>query len=81
MLPTYQGLGVGRLLAARGLAFAQAQSWPVLMIESDPNAQGFYERLGACQVGEVAAPVCGVERYLPLLQLLVNLQSGVNDAR
>ena len=36
-----------------------------------PDAQPFYERLGATQVGELAAPVAGEERVLPVLRLVI----------
>ena len=38
-------------------------------IESDPNAQGFYERMGATKVGEVAGEANGQPRILPLLTI------------
>ena len=40
-------------------------------ITSDPNAEGFYRRLGARRVGRVYAPVGGAPRYLPRLTLEV----------
>ncbi len=34
-----------------------------------PHAQPFYERMGAIKVGDVDAPVAGVQRSLPVLRL------------
>jgi hypothetical protein len=39
-------------------------------ISSDPNAAGFYKRMGATQIGEVDAPVDGQPaRKLPRLKI------------
>lgn len=69
--PGSQGLGLGRMLVDRAREVAIQEQWTSLRIVSDPFAQPFYERLGAVQVGEVAAPVAGTERTLPLLRLEV----------
>jgi predicted N-acetyltransferase YhbS len=66
-----QDLGVGRQLVKQALKVAKKHGWRSLRIVSDPNAQRFYEGLGAAQVGEVAAPVCGTDRVLPVLRLSV----------
>jgi hypothetical protein len=34
-------------------------------ISSDPNAAGFYKRMGATQIGEVDSPIDGQDRKLP----------------
>jgi hypothetical protein len=38
-------------------------------ISSDPNAAGFYKRMGATQIGEVDSPVDGQPRKLPRLKI------------
>jgi len=43
----------------------------VLEIESDPNAQGFYERMGAKKAGEVVGEVDSQPRVLPLLEVKI----------
>ena len=43
----------------------------VLEIESDPNAQGFYERMGAKKVGEAVGELDGQARVLPILELIL----------
>ena len=40
-------------------------------IESDPNAQGFYERMGAKVVGEHVGEVEGQPRILPVLEVIL----------
>jgi GNAT superfamily N-acetyltransferase len=69
--PGSQGLGLGRTLVDRAREVAQQAQWTSLRIVSDPFAQPFYERLGAVQVGTIAAPVAGIERTLPVLRLEV----------
>lgn len=66
--PPWHGRGVGRRLfehAARAVSEAGGAG---LLIESDPHAAGFYQRLGARVVGSVPAPVAGEPaRRLPVL--------------
>ncbi len=69
--PEHSGLGIGRKLVQRAVGIAASRGWRALRIESDPNARPFYEHLGAVQVGEVKAPVCGTDRSLPVLRLKV----------
>ena len=73
--PEHQGSGVGRKLMNHALATAAARGWTALRIESDPHAVAFYQRFGAELVGEVAAPVCGVDRVLPVLRLKVRARA------
>jgi GNAT superfamily N-acetyltransferase len=71
LAPSAIGHGLGRLLfehaaqAARGLGAAE------MLIEADPNAEGFYLRMGAHRVGEIVSRVTGVERVVPLLRYAV----------
>lgn len=76
--PEFQGLGVGRQLVKQALEIAKSRGWRSLRIVSDPNAQRFYEVLGVAQVGDVAAPVDGTDRVLPVLRLSLqrNAHSG-----
>jgi len=73
--PESQGLGVGRQLVKQALEVAKSRGWLSLRIVSDPNVQRFYESLGAAQVGEVAAPVGGTDRVLPVLRLSLQRDS------
>ncbi len=41
----------------------------VLKVESDPNAVGFYEKMGARRVGEHHTEVDGQPRQLPVLEV------------
>jgi ribosomal protein S18 acetylase RimI-like enzyme len=69
--PEHQGRGVGRTLMERAVARAGELGQASIRIESDPNARGFYERLGAIPEGKVEAPVAGQSRWLPVLRLFL----------
>ena len=76
--PRAMGSGLGRSLfdhAVRHIRWAHNESGrplPVtLRIESDPNAVGFYERMGARRLGMVRADVAGERRALPYLEYAV----------
>jgi GNAT superfamily N-acetyltransferase len=70
--PSAVGRGVGSVLVRHLLNYARAHGQSVLRIDSDPNAEVFYRRLGARRVGEVAAPIEGhPSRTRPQLMLSV----------
>ena len=51
VLPDWMGRGVGRSLFNHALERTRELGFRQLEIESDPNAEGFYRRLGARRVG------------------------------
>ena len=51
VLPEAMGRGVGRSLFRHALERARILGFRELEIESDPNAEGFYRRIGAHRVG------------------------------
>ena len=69
--PRAHGLGMGRALVRRALAIAgRRRPGSVVRVESDPNAAGFYRKLGARNVGSVPAPMDGdPARTLPIFAL------------
>ena len=69
VLPDYMGKGIGAELFRHMLSRCKELEIHILEIESDPNAQGFYERMGAHKVGEVRGKVDGQTRILPLLEI------------
>jgi GNAT superfamily N-acetyltransferase len=69
VLPEYMGKGIGADLFRRMLLRCKELGARALEIESDPNAQGFYERMGAIKVGEVISEVDDQPRILPLLEI------------
>lgn len=71
--PSSQGHGVGRRLVEHVLAEARAIHPGIVELLSDPNATGFYERLGARRAGSVAAPMEGApDRELPRYEFNVS---------
>lgn len=69
--PGRHGRGCGRTLFATALTEAQRRGVSELWIVADPQAEGFYRRLGARRVGTERGEVCGVARELPLLVVAV----------
>jgi ribosomal protein S18 acetylase RimI-like enzyme len=69
--PRAHGLGAGRALVKRALAIAaRRRPGSVVRVESDPNAAGFYRRLGGREIGSVPAPMDGdPARTLPVFEL------------
>jgi ribosomal protein S18 acetylase RimI-like enzyme len=67
--PAHMGAGVGRLLVTHLVKRLRAMGVTRLHIASDPNAEGFYRKMGARRVGEVPSRPAG--RRLPLLLLPV----------
>jgi N-acetylglutamate synthase-like GNAT family acetyltransferase len=66
--PDAIGSGVGRRLWTHAVESATAGGFRSLHIEADPNAEGFYLRMGAERVGETpSTAIAG--RMLPLLKI------------
>ena len=67
VLPDAMAQGVGQSLFNHALTRAAALGFKSLEIESDPNAEGFYKRMGAHRVGASIKEIEGERRELPLL--------------
>jgi len=65
--PDYIGAGVGKEMFSHALNVAASLNASSIEIKSDPNAEGFYKRMGARRIGEVASEIEGQPRILPLL--------------
>jgi len=65
--PEYMQRGIGGQLLKHAIYFCEQQTVTTLRIESDPNAQGFYEKFGAKHIGEVQS--IPSHRRLPLLMI------------
>jgi len=66
--PANHRQGIGRLLMNRVVDEAQTLGYAAIIIQSDPFAAPFYQRLGAKQIGErESGSIPG--RYLPLFEL------------
>jgi GNAT superfamily N-acetyltransferase len=68
--PSHIGTGIGRRLFAHATEHLRAAGVRTVRIESDPNAEGFYLKMGARRVGEVPSTPAG--RTLPLLVLTLS---------
>src|SRR4051812_36609225 len=67
ILPAAMGRGIGRALFKHAAMQARRLGFDSIQIEADPNAAGFYERMGGFRVGTASSEVCGEARKLPLL--------------
>ena len=65
--PSSFGAGVGRALFMHAVDRGRQMGAAMLELESDPHAEGFYQRMGAVTVGEVTYEMEGQLRSLPLL--------------
>ncbi|MBI4748654.1 MAG: GNAT family N-acetyltransferase [Acidobacteria bacterium] len=71
--PESIGTGIGRQLFEHAVKTARAAGIPSLLIDADPFAAPFYERMGARHVGTIPAPVPEQpERTLPRLRIGVS---------
>ena len=69
VLPGFMGQGIGKQLFHHALERSRALGESVLKIEADPNAQSFYEKMGARKVGESHSQVDGQPRILPIMEI------------
>jgi GNAT superfamily N-acetyltransferase len=67
--PEHIGTGVGRKLFAHAVDKAISLNAKSIDIESDPNAEEFYKRMGAKRIGENVTQVEETKRILPRLRV------------
>ena len=67
--PKQMGKGVGRALFEHAKARAQQLGFRMMELSADPNAEGFYKRMGAIRIGEIPADMFGEPRYLPRMRI------------
>ncbi|MBC5823707.1 MAG: GNAT family N-acetyltransferase [Candidatus Eremiobacteraeota bacterium] len=72
--PDYVRRGLGTLLWSHALTTAGLEAYPHFFIESDPNAEAFYLRLGCKRVGDIISADSG--RVLPLLRYELASDAG-----
>jgi GNAT superfamily N-acetyltransferase len=65
--PEHLGTGVGKGLFFHAMQIAAGDNISEVEISSDPNAEGFYQRMGARRIGEVSSEIDGQTRLLPRL--------------
>jgi GNAT superfamily N-acetyltransferase len=69
VLPEHMGQGIGRSLFQHALERCKMLGVSTLKIESDPNAERFYERMGAHKVSEHKTEIQGEPRVLPVMEI------------
>jgi GNAT superfamily N-acetyltransferase len=74
--PEQIGTGVGRALFMHVKERAANLKLRALEISADPNAEGFYELMGATRIGEVRSEIEGKPRVLP--RMIVHVGSAFN---
>jgi N-acetylglutamate synthase-like GNAT family acetyltransferase len=67
--PDLIGTGVGKELFLAAMQKAAELKLSAVEISSDPNAEGFYQKMGAYRVGETTSELDGEPRILPRLSI------------
>lgn len=67
--PDYIGSGVGKELFLDAMDRSTAMNVRRIEITADPNAAGFYERMGATRTGDVVSEIDGEPRILPRMTI------------
>ncbi len=65
--PEHIGTGVGKALFIHAMQRAAGRNVSEVEILSDPNAEGFYRKMGAHRIGETVSEIEGQPRALPRL--------------
>lgn len=69
VLPEFIGKGVGKALFLHAVERSRQRGYTVLQLEADPNAAGFYERMGMHKIGEHQYELEGQPRSLPIMEM------------
>ena len=72
LFPTYIGKGLGKRLLQQSLTKAFVSGKPII-VDSDPNAEGFYANFGFITFEQVASYPPG--RFLPRMRILPTLDA------
>ena len=67
--PVYIGNGIGKDLFLDAMERATKMNVSEVELSADPNAAGFYERMGATRIGEVDSEIDGKPRKLPRMKV------------
>lgn len=71
LLPEFIGRGIGKELFLHAVERSRQCDGSILKIEADPNAEAFYEKMGARRVGEHHSEVDGHPRILPIMEIKI----------
>jgi GNAT superfamily N-acetyltransferase len=67
--PQYIGTGIGKELFLDAMNRAATFNVNEVQFTADPNAAGFYERMGAKKIGEANSTIDGQARKLPRMKI------------
>jgi ribosomal protein S18 acetylase RimI-like enzyme len=67
--PEVIGKGVGKRLFLHAAALSRQRGYKALQLEADPNAVGFYEKMGMVQIGERHSEIENEPRILPIMEM------------
>jgi N-acetylglutamate synthase-like GNAT family acetyltransferase len=77
MRPEHMSSGIGRALFEHAKRRAEERGAQVLELSADPNAEGFYARMGAKRIGTIPAGMTGEEsRVLPRMSMNLTSQTA-----
>jgi ribosomal protein S18 acetylase RimI-like enzyme len=69
VLPEFIGKGVGKALFLHAVERSRQHGYEILQLEADPNAAGFYEKMGMHKVSEHHYEMEGQPRSLPIMAM------------
>ncbi len=69
VLPEHMGQGVGKQLFLHAISRSIELGYKILQLEADPNAAGFYEKMGMHKIGERYSEIEGQPRRLPIMEM------------
>ena len=69
VMPELIGSGIGRQLFLHALQLSHSRGYKILQLEADPNAAGFYEKMGMHKIAERSYELEGRPRILPLMEM------------
>lgn len=67
--PEHIGTGIGKELFLDAMERAAQMNISEVELSADPNAAGFYERMGAEKIGEVDSSMDGQTRVIPRMKI------------
>jgi ribosomal protein S18 acetylase RimI-like enzyme len=71
VLPAYIGKGVGKALFLHAVERSRQRGYQALRLEADPNAVGFYEKMGMYKISERKYELEGQLRILPTMERML----------
>lgn len=69
VMPEQIGRGIGKELFLHAVSLARRRGYKSLQLEADPNAIGFYEKMGMKKIAERRSEVDGSPRILPIMEM------------